>query len=130
MLREKGRVGRIRKNRFFDGIHQLTDISGPIMAGKHLQKFRQHAFDRDSVTIAKCEYIVNGHSFDVIFPSPQRWNMNRKGSQTVEQVASKLTGVHHRIQIAMGGRNQSEIACPLPVSAHRPKAALLQHPQE
>ena len=64
---------------------------------------------------------------DIIFPLPQRRNMDRYDIQTIIQVLPKAFLLDHLFQVAVGSGNYSDVNLYWLVATHADKRAVLQN---
>ena len=92
-----------------NGVFQLTDIAGPVIAEQHL--FRILA-DRDAINIEFFRIMLNEmprQRQDVAGPATQRRQFERGDTQPVIQVGPKVPDLHCCVQIDIGSGNQAHI---------------------
>jgi hypothetical protein len=84
-------------------------LPGPVATGKSFHCGCGNGFDLllHAASICLCE--IAHQEGNVLGPFPQRWNADGKHVQPVIKIAAELAIFDHSLQVAVGGRDQSNI---------------------
>ena len=89
-------------------MHQLPDISGPIVLHKALENLFGKALVK---VILMIEFLQKElcQGLDIFLSLPKRRQMNRHNIQAVVEVLTKIPLFHHFFKIPIGGSNNANI---------------------
>lgn len=111
-------------------IDQFAHIAWPVIEGQGIVEFVGDLLFFAAEIAADLSHMVACDGQNVLFSFAQGWQLDHAGAQTVVQVFAKLALLDHGFEVAVGSRDQPEIASDLLFGAKRSEAALLQDPQE
>ena len=106
MGRQK-RVARCEGQRTQQGIFQFTNVPRPAILCEKIEDVRIDIGDVAAVCARETFHKIRYKILLIFGPFAQGWNVNLKNLNTIQQVAAKLAGRAHRIEIAMRGENET-----------------------
>ena len=113
-----------------DGVLELADVAGPLIAHEELQRVRLEPDDLLLQLTRESTDEEVGQLGDVVLALAQRRHLHRHDVEPVVQVLAELAGLDHRRQIAVGRGNQSNVHLDRPRAAEPLELVLLQHAQD
>ena len=135
LRRQPGRVdgkdlARAHNHGPLDHVLQLTDVARPVVVLQQLQRFlvdRVEALSRPG-GVALHEVLDEGQ--EVVCPFPERWHVDGKDIEAIEQVLAETSIGHGGGQITVGRRDDSNVDADRLRTSDPLELALLQHSQE
>src|SRR6516225_7586215 len=129
-LIHRKRFAITQDHRSLNHVLQLANVSWPMVRLKHFQSSLVDIFDllSDLARVALRE-VFHQHG-DVLFAISQRWHIDGKHVQAVEQVASEGSCVDSCLQVAIGSGDNAHVNSDGLIPADALKLALLQYTQQ
>src|SRR6185369_9088224 len=113
-----------------DGVLQLADVAGPRVRHEKITRLAAEAGLELAHVAAQVTHEVIGEEQDIVTPLAQRWQMDAEDRQSVEKVFAEPSFRHRAFEIAIGGRDETNVGLQRRRAADSLVPALLEHAQE
>lgn len=87
-------------------------------------------FGRMIVLAADFVRVVRRQQGNIFLALSQRWYMNMVSVETVKQIVTEFSGIHHRSEVTICRCDDSEITADFPFRAEGPESSLLQDAEQ
>ncbi len=119
-----------QNHRPLDDIAKFADVARPGVVSKRLHRLTRHVLDDLAELPAKLLDEGPDERRNVLPTVAQRRNPNGKHLQPEKQVLAEPILAHRLTEVAIGGRNQSDIDLQSSAAAQSLEGAILQNPQQ
>src|SRR6267143_4114397 len=129
-LRGVDAVGLTQRDRPLNDIFQLSDVSGPLIAGKQLESPGRELFAREAGVRGDLVEEMTDKGGDVLLAVTQRRQVDRDDVDAVEQVLAEYPFLDQGAQAAIRGRDDPDVDADCLLATHGTDFSLLQRAQE
>ena len=119
-----------QQHRALDGVLQLADVAGPVVAHQQLQRVGRQAVDAASSARRRSGAGRTSPARDVVLALAQRRHVDRDDVEAVVEVLAELPVGDHLRQVAVGRRDDADVGAQRAGAAEALELVLLQDAQD
>src|SRR6267378_1045896 len=124
------RRSRRQNDRTLDNVLQLAHVAGPRVADEQVHRLGRDAFGRLAESPGEATDEERHELGDLLDALAQRRRTDREDAQPVEEVVAKPAAPHRVLEIAIGGRDDTDVGARGRAGADGLEFPLLQHAEE